>query len=412
VKEAFRNNWQLFFVMVVTALLPTHTDLSSVILLWFVAWLYNGAYKQLRVTFWLVAIELFFLLHVLSIFYSENKSIAFDQVHGRLCFLLLPPLISTCSLQKKELRLVSLLFILSCAATSGFLLLRTFYYHFFEDTELYTYSKFSWFLHPSYLAMFMLWSLILFLYFGYTFHSKTRYNYGIKLFIVLLLIACILFCSSKVGLIGLAVAALFMGYHLFKRIKMNTYVVISGALVVVFGLIFVIEVPTPLERFIIAAESLKKPKPNIINIYGTCSGKLESTLLRILIWDASKQLMEENIFFGTGTGDAKEKLLKKYEENNVVAALQHKLNAHNQFVETQLGLGLAGTIPLAALTFGFLGFGIYRKDLLISTFGVLICMNLMVESMFEWRIACVFYAFFLFLLLTAKAKDEKTLEEE
>ena len=49
---------------------------------------------------------------------------------------------------------------------------------------------------------------------------------------------------------------------------------------------------------------------------------------------------------GVGTGDVKDHLLEKYREKQMFNALGLELNAHNQYLQTTLALGIMGLVIL------------------------------------------------------------------
>jgi len=52
--------------------------------------------------------------------------------------------------------------------------------------------------------------------------------------------------------------------------------------------------------------------------------------------------LAENYIIGTGTGDSKDELVKEYEKRGMTGALEHKLNAHNEFYQVFVSLGIIG----------------------------------------------------------------------
>jgi O-antigen ligase len=135
----------------------------------------------------------------------------------------------------------------------------------------------------------------------------------------------------------------------------------------------------------------------------------DGTADRILIWESSLELIQEQSIFGVGTGDVKDALLKKYEENGIVNALNRKLNAHNQYLQTAITLGLPGIIILlSGLVFAFI-LAVRRQNLLLLLFSVVVSFNFLVESMLERQAGVVFYSFLnallLFLVLSEPRND-------
>ena len=126
----------------------------------------------------------------------------------------------------------------------------------------------------------------------------------------------------------------------------------------------------------------------------------ESTISRIFIWEACTDIIQENILAGVGTGDTKDALLEKYLKEEMSGAYEKSLNAHNQFFQTQISIGIIGSLLLLSSIFIPL-FHSFRTtgNNLLTLFIIIIIINFLVESMLETQAGVMFYAFFNSLLL-------------
>jgi O-antigen ligase len=239
------------------------------------------------------------------------------------------------------------------------------------------YTHFSYFLHPSYFALYVVfsihivWQLI-----------STEKGMGIMLkwllFIVMLYFSFIVYLiSSKIGIISgiLSLSLIFLHEFsaTFKFSKRTVFLAVLISLFVYSG--------ATNHRFRIFSENIQKTPT-------------ENTHTRFLIWQESLNVIEENIFFGQGTGDAQSALNKRYLSKAYMDAYEHQLNAHNQYLETFISLGLIGFIALLLL---FILPLYYLKDhfeILPGVFLFLVGFHLLFESMFERFWGIVFFAFF------------------
>ncbi len=262
------------------------------------------------------------------------------------------------------------------------------------------YSYLSLYFHPSYTAMYSVFSLLII-----SIGIKKRvicFNWKIILSITLLIIF-ILLLSSKAGwfiliLLGLYVFKLLIS--LKKGIKILYFVI---PILVLFLALNVYFTPKFSHRL-----------PQIENIIKAITGKDQNdktvttgndgNASRVFIWKASYELFLENFLTGTGTGDAKDELLKKYQEKKMTNEFQFQLNSHNQFLSTSLYLGLLGLITFLFMLFYPLIISIKHSNYVLVGFILLIIINLMVESMFEKQAGLVFYAFFNTLLCSTLVK--------
>jgi O-antigen ligase len=123
-----------------------------------------------------------------------------------------------------------------------------------------------------------------------------------------------------------------------------------------------------------------------------------TTGARLIIWDISYDLILAKPLMGYGTGDVKYELVKKYEELNYEHLYEGKLNAHNQYVQTLLAIGIIGSLFFwLYLYFPMIKLKLFRNFVYFG-FIVLITFNFLTESMLETQAGVIFYAFFNALL--------------
>ena len=139
----------------------------------------------------------------------------------------------------------------------------------------------------------------------------------------------------------------------------------------------------------------------------------DGTVARMEIWKISIGLIKQHFMFGVGTGDVKDVFMKAYQQQNLYSIFKKKLNAHNQYLQTFVTLGVFGFSLLVA----FLLIPVYRSlrkgDYLYTLFLLIFAINILVESMLETQAGVVFYAFFnAFLFSKSAANNEKTDSEQ
>lgn len=159
---------------------------------------------------------------------------------------------------------------------------------------------------------------------------------------------------------------------------------------------------------IILSAFLIKNQPRFINVVNFINTPVDSipmsaeenTAVRYLVVLQSMEIIKQNLFFGAGTGDVKDELMEKYKEKNIIHAIGPPvLNAHNQFLETLIGLGIPGIFSLFILIFYSIYNGIWKRQILLFAFMLIIIFNFMSESMLNTQAGVLFFAFFNTLLL-------------
>ena len=149
---------------------------------------------------------------------------------------------------------------------------------------------------------------------------------------------------------------------------------------------------------------------NTIAVLGSDSSSLdkasvESTTARLFVWPVAVELIQENFFLGVGTGDVKDQLVKKYEAKNLEGPVKYRLNAHNQYLQSFVALGLLGFTSLAACLLMALFSSWKRSNLVYTAFLLIIIVNCLTESILEVQAGVVFYAFFNSLFMFRYAEE-------
>ncbi|MFH2143882.1 MAG: hypothetical protein ABIJ97_15770, partial [Bacteroidota bacterium] len=107
-------------------------------------------------------------------------------------------------------------------------------------------------------------------------------------------------------------------------------------------------------------------------------------------------VIESSWKYGVGIGDVKNELIDQYLKNNNFNLAEQKLNAHNQYLETTIGLGITGVAILIIVL--FIPF-FRKKNYILYSFLILIIVNFLFESMLNTQAGVTFFAFFYALLI-------------
>ena len=381
--------------LLIAFFLPFGINYAIFIIIWAVCFfafddVKSGMQRILR-NKWTYVLLGFFLIHALGYFFSENKAGALNAIEIKLCFLAFPIFIFASNYNELQIKKIVISFVSGCVLVSAIDIFRACYLYIFQDFNAFFYTEFSYFMHPSYFAMYLIFSQLIILLFYPKWLSHLS-NLNIKIgFMSLVFLAAIFLCSSKMGLMT-AFLLLPLTFCIILYNKGYKKVIIG----LVIGLIVSIAAayklfPTPFERI----KQAFKVTSSAETIDKTDA---ESTAVRILIWKESVKLIENNTLFGTTAGDANDKLVEAYEREGLAGALRKKLNAHNQFLQTFIGTGIIGFILLLLMTVGAMIYGFIKKNHILSLFSTLMIFNFLVESMLQAQAGFVFFVFFICIL--------------
>ena len=337
----------------------------------------------------LLVVFVFFIFHMFGMLYSDMGKKTYFDLEVKLSLFLIPLLLTFTT---KAAKLIKIKFfkyyIFSSVLASIFLILKaTIAFIATKSISDLFYIKFSYFLHPSYYAMYLLFAIVLAL----NLYGREKHIRYLLFPILVVNTLAIALCNSKAGYVSALIILIYIVFQLFYKVSRKaTYLFIATS--IVLG----ISIYSLSPRFQVMFNIL----PNYQKIIEQPNTYKESTGIRILTLDASLKIIKENLLLGVGTGNEKNALLKKYEELDYKIPLQKNMNAHNQFIETWIGHGFIGFLLLLLVFIIPFIDSIKRKDKILQAFLILTFVNFLFESMLNTRSGVVFFAVFYGFLVT------------
>lgn len=368
--------------------------------------------KNPTVLLFILLFPSFYLLHFIGFFYSSNWQTALSSLECKLLMFIAPIVILSSNIsQFTHQKVYSLwkVFIFS----SFLLIITNLIISFgeaihFQNYNYFFYTKLSHFMHPSYSAMHITIALALSLFFlFFNKNQLSRFEVYFLWATVPLFSLYILLLQSKAGV--LTFGFLLFIFTLFyinrqKRYFFRSFLFILGILFVGYFIIF--KFSSPSNRLHSAWEAISAPKEEL-------KQAKDGTLQRLAVWQVTLDLGIKNMPFGVGTGDANKELVNRYREDNMTYILESELNAHNQYLQTFLTLGILGILLLLAYFIVPLIYAIKWHQWVYITFIIVILLNFLVESMLERRdgtnFIALFHSLFCYLLLYKHDKSEVSL---
>jgi O-antigen ligase len=335
-----------------------------------------------------------------SAYFSSNGQEALFSIEIKLSFILFPYLMFCFSWPPQILKRCVVAFVSGCFFACLYLIIRAFLYAFNGQPDYFFYTLFSDFIHASYFAMYLILavSLVLLLYDKwFSEHKAVIYS---SYFFISIFVTSIFLCSSKLGLISFFICGPLMLLYKWRKL-LNYRNIMAGAFCVAIAIIVC--------AFLFPGSFGRMRSITSVSLEGIDKSSSESTTVRILIWQQAADIIKDNFLFGTGVGDANDELYKAYEKNGLTGALSYKLNAHNQYLQTFIGMGIIGLGLLLLILFSGILDAVRNSNFFLFLFLLLIIMNFTVESMLQRSDGVLFFAFFYcFFNMT----DEERLKDE
>jgi len=367
-------------LVLVAFFLPFKFLVNIFIVAIFVLWLFSNPFKKLftktKNTKLFLAIFIFYLLHLTALLYTQNISEGLFSLEIKISMLIFPLLFYTEQFTEKQIQFFLKSFIVGTICCCLLCLLRVIFLYLTKGETNFYYEVLAWFQHPAYLTMYITFCCVTLLLNNIFSKPFTYISIVFFTFFTLLL-------SSKAGIVihftilVFCIASLFLKRKNYLKILGITFL---GLLAFCIGLFFIPEVH---ERFNGAFVSLKT---NNLDKNST-----ESTTVRRMIWNEAAQIIKQNLLLGVSPGDANDALYESYKQNGLTGAYAKKLNAHSQYFQTGVGLGLMGLLSLLAL---FIVPLLENRKKIVLFFVLITVLNFFTESMLQTMAGCIFLGYF------------------
>jgi O-antigen ligase len=236
--------------------------------------------------------------------------------------------------------------------------------------------------HPSYMAMYACFSICLIYNYSFVPKVATHIKPSWAFIYLVFLSVFILLLASKTGLISVLIihfTALTYWIIKHKKIKAGLIAISTILMISVLGYM---------------SSSLIQNRINELLTFSEASQANTSTSVRLTAWKTSKELIYEAPILGVGTGDAIDALDHKYLNDGEFKLLEKNLNAHNQFLQTAIQLGVVGILVLT-FTIIYPAIVLWKQKYTPPLFlAFLLIVNGMTEAWLETQSGVLFFAFF------------------
>mgnify|MGYP003440330683 CR=1 FL=1 len=408
-------------------------------------------YKNKLVYFIFIA---FWLIYAISFLYSENTAEARIQIGKKLSFLLFPLyfLFSNLSyLNKNRVRTIIYCFVTGILTFLSINFVWAIIDIIFCNDEIERLISPSQFfktndtifteMHRAYFSIICCMSITF--CFKEFFTSTSKKLKIFNLFSLLILTISPFFVTSRAGILCTVLLFVILLFWLAFTIKEKKVIIMTGTSIILILIISYFSFPNSINRFTEAIDKVKDGKGDI----------------RIVLKKSCNNVIRENFVFGVGIGDRNDETLKahynyrdhlvkeilnavdtdsllllknenqtyaeyadttynfvnklgeKSEQNasiknelseykQISSCIDRELNAHNQFNDTIISVGIVGLL----LFFGFFIYPIYfwiknrTFNIVLFSLLIIITFNCLFESVFERQMGIMFFVFFYFLL--------------
>ncbi len=362
------------------------------IVLFLAFWLLEGDLSR-KLTAWVknkyaLLFMALYLIYLIGMLYTVNTKHGWFDMQIKLSIILFPLILSSeGEMDFRKQKWFGFAFILGAVLHGLGCLIYASYQYLSNGITEFTYMHFSKFVHPTYYSMYIDMAFVFIYYALMTKGNElTKNEKRFLYFSAPFLLVILILLESKMGLIvtALLVPALLFNYFLrnhsiFKAVA--TVVAVIGLLLI--GI-------TKMSRFSAVGDLLSGKNRNVQSV--------ESTQARYFVWQAAWKVVKNKPVLGHGTGDTTA-LMHQYIADSMTGAHAEKLNAHNQYLQTAISVGIPGILILLANLFIPLILAIKKKRFVYTMFILILLLNFLTESMLDQQAGTMFYGLFNSLLM-------------
>lgn len=393
-----------YLLLLISFFIPFYQKIvPPLIILWFVTSLLKFSFENFKKSTHkalFYAITGYFIFATISLLWTINIGEGIKDLESKLSLIVFPLTFTFGVLldKNKQINVIKAFILGNFITIIIQLAIATFRFFMIEDVltfdtptngiSVFYYVPFSYFTHPSYASMFSLFSIISIFYLVFKQNESKNWFY-----FVLIFLPSIYLYSSKAGMIAFFAVTTILS--IYTVIKYNKMLLNAILLITIMLLSFIIYKNERVQTLIYSKK---------INIAE--SNNTQKTDARIIIWQKNIELLKENLILGTGAGDYKDEIVKKYKKINYKKGIEKKLDSHNQFLKSFIVFGIFGFVNILFIFILMFYYSIKERNLYTLLFAIVLFLNFLVESMFVKQSGIVFIGFFLSFLFLTKRKQE------
>lgn len=347
---------------------------------------------------------LLYVAYAIGVIWTENMDQASKYLENKAVFLLFPFLLAFRKPTGFNIRIIywGLISATLFAFVYGICLGIPCYIQHMSFPYCFIKSHLSPFMHPTYMSVFALLSMVS----AYYLH-KEGFIKRVTLFVLIgVLVLYTLLLMSLAGLLSiLLLGTILFLVHLKNKFSIK---VMIGFTLVAIGLLIALIFKTPFIREDIneTAQTTERYFKSPEKFVQQLSESPSSSETRLVMWSITCEEIAKHPF-GVGTGNVDIYLGKNIVKKGNPKFASYQYNPHNQFLQTQLEIGVIGLLILLLITIGGIIFSIRKGNVLLIILFSSLFLNSLFESMLQLQAGIIFYLFFFMLLIIAEQSNPK-----
>lgn len=397
---------QIFFVLTMALffVFPIYKKLTPIIVVlmilnWFAEGHFRSKFSALFSDNWtfptmFILAILFYGFHLIAELYTENTADPHYELERKLSFLAYPFIllpIHSFRFKKDKGKWLLLAFLGGVLISSMYCFIQAgIKYMATGDVSMMYYVNFSILEHPTYYAMYMITAVLIIVNLLYReWENIKNYHRYILIAMIPWFILMVMLSNSRAAILAMGLVFLFLMIYMIFKTKRYIIGTVMLVLMIATGFSTKYLMPHVFDRFNMGiGEVLHARSMDDIEHWN-------GTTLRVQVYYCSLELAEENFWVGVGPGDVSDELMAKYKLYKFRHAVERGYNAHNQFLQVFIGLGLIGFLIFMAIFIVPFIYAIRQGDFIQMAFIIMLLILFMFESMLQQQAGIMFILFTL-----------------
>jgi O-antigen ligase len=401
--EVYKTNIKLLLLTLFFVTIPLKNNINSIsiilLALYATTEIKQMVFSRLRAYFPLTA---YYVFIVLSLLYTKDIENGLDYVILFLPFVLFPFIFSIIKLTNQELKLILKWFAIWLVILILYSEISIIFKILDKDLSLYLMFRkdYSYIelgnvigIHPPYMVLLI--SFVVFYLISK--FEQTGINKVLQTVMLLLFLFYIIHLSSRLPMLMVMLISLIL---VFKKIRkrlslMKSFSIILLIIVIAGGILY-------------GVRSARYRFMELIGMQYANGVYIKSAPSKFFQWSAAFKA-NDNVLFGNGIGDAEDAIIDSNYKEGLYKNVHLRYNAHNQYLQTYVGLGLMGLICLVFMLYYFFvsNSNLYLKSASLAFLAYLVVCFL-TESYLERHQGVVFLAFMMCFISKKNSGSDKT----
>jgi len=346
----------------------------------------------------------FYITYAIGVIWTQDFDQATRYLENKAVFLLFPFLFSFQKPTGFNIQLIywGLISATLAAFAYGVYIGIPCYIKHFSFPYCFLKSHLSPFMHPTYMSAFALISMVS----TYQLKKVDAIKKSTFIFLIVIFLFYTFLLMSLAGLLSIMLLAGIL-FLLYLKNKFSVKIMLAFTILTIIVLsVLISSVPfirDDINETVKTTERYFKSPSIFIQELGESPSSSET---RLVMWSITFEEIAEHPM-GVGTGNVDIYLGRNITQKGNEYFAKKQYNPHNQFLQSQLEIGIIGLLILIAITFGGIIYSIKKRNLMLIVLFASLTFNCLFESMLQLQAGIIFYLFFFMLLIIDEESNPK-----